>query len=85
MAYGIGGGLADFGQGQQREALGALSQAADMEARRESENKALEESARAGKAQLGSQLGAMAGFAYGGPVGAVIGGVVGALGSDLFD
>lgn len=85
MGYGIGGGLADFGQGQQREALGALGQAANMEAQREQDNKALAEQERAGKAQLGSTLGAMAGFAFGGPVGAMIGGVVGGLGADLFD
>lgn len=90
--YGLGGaGLAGAGLQQKNEAMGALSQTADMESERQRTNKQLEEQRRAGNAQLGSTLGGLGGFALGakmgaagGPVGALIGGIVGAIAGKLF-
>jgi hypothetical protein len=85
MSYGLGGGgLADFGQAQQREAMGALGQAAEAEHQRNMANQRNKAAAKAGKQQLGASAGAMLGMQVAGPWGAVIGGVLGGLGSDLF-
>jgi hypothetical protein len=82
--YGLGGGLADFGQAQQRQALGALGQVADAEAKRNMNNKANKAAEKAGQKQLGSTAGALAGLSIAGPWGAIAGGVLGALAPDLF-
>jgi hypothetical protein len=83
--YGLGGGgLADFGQAQQRQALNALGQVADAEARRNMANQANKVAEKAGQKQLGGTAGAMIGMSVGGPWGAVIGGVLGSMAPDLF-
>lgn len=90
--YGIGASLASMGAMQQREATEALAKSADMESRREDENRRLRAQAKGERRQLGSTLGAMGGFALGaqegsvgGPWGALIGGVVGAVAGGLID
>jgi hypothetical protein len=77
--YGMGGGLANYGMGQQQEATQILGEVAKQEANRDMENKQLRQQAKAGNAQLGAAGGAMAGFAVGGPWGAAIGGLVGGI------
>jgi phage tail tape-measure protein len=84
--YGMGGGLAGLGMGQQQEATQLLGESAKAEAQREMENKQLRQQAKSGNASLGATGGALAGFALGaqygavgGPWGAVIGGLVGGI------
>ena len=81
--YGLGGGLADFGQAQQRQAFGALGQVADAEAKRNMDNKANKAAEKAGQKQLGATVGALIGMSAG-PWGAAIGGVLGGMAPDLF-
>jgi hypothetical protein len=57
--YGMGGGLANYGMGQQQEATQLLGESAKEEAQREMENKRLKQQAKAGNAQLGATTGAM--------------------------
>ena len=89
---GVGATLASLGATQQQEAGQVLANAADQEAKRNAQNKALEQQEKAGKMQLGSTLGALGGAvlgaqygAVGGPLGSLIGGAVGAIAAGLFD
>jgi len=89
---GVGATLASLGASQQQEAGQVLANAADQEAKRNADNKALEQQEKAGKMQLGSTLGALGGAAVGaqygsvgGPLGSLIGGAVGAIAAGLFD
>lgn len=91
MTYGLGASLANYGQGQQAEAMQALGQTAKTEAELEMQNKNAESQRKAGNAQLGATAGAMAGMALGaqsgavgGPWGMVIGGLVGGIAGGLF-
>lgn len=84
MTYGLGASLANYGQGQQAEAMQALGQTAKTEAELEMQNKNAESQRKAGNAQLGATGGAMAGLAVGGPWGAVVGGLVGGIAGGLF-
>jgi hypothetical protein len=91
MSYGIGGGLAGYGQDQQRAASGMLGDAAAQEAQRNEANTQQEAQRKQGNQQLGATLGTMGGMALGaqygsvgGPWGAVIGGLVGAVAGSLF-
>lgn len=89
--YGLGGGLAGYGQAQQAEATQMLGQAAASENQRNIENEQLESQRKQGNQQLGATLGTLGGMALGaqygsaaGPWGAVIGGLVGAVAGNLF-
>ena len=89
---GVGATRASLGATQQQEAGQVLANAADQEAKRNEQNKALEQQEKAGKMQLGSTLGALGGAvlgaqygAVGGPLGSLIGGAVGAIAAGLFD
>lgn len=84
-SYGLGGaGLVGTGLGQKRSAMSGLSQAADLEAKRNMANEQAEAAEDAGEMQLAASAGAMAGMMTFGPVGAIIGGIGGALASSLF-
>jgi len=89
-SLGIGGGaggLAAMGVGEQQDALELQRQAADMEAKREEQNKAIRAANKQANSTLGSAAGTIAGFyagaeiggSAGGPYGAVIGGALGYL------
>lgn len=86
MAYGLGGGLAGFGAGQQDEAMGMLRQAASTEQSRNMQNQQLKQQHDAGKAQFGSTLATAGAVAAGaGPFGIVLAGIAGGLlGKELF-
>lgn len=81
--YGMGGGLASYGMGQQQEATQLLAASAKEESQREMENHRLKQQAKAGNAQLGAMAGAMYGSTFG-PWGAVIGGLVGGIAGGSF-
>jgi hypothetical protein len=76
--YGIGGGLAGYGMGQQQEATQMLGMSAKQETERNMENKRIEQARKAGNAQLGASTGAAVGSMFG-PWGTVIGGLVGGI------
>lgn len=84
--------LAAFGQSEQAEATGEIAKAADLETKREDENKVAKAQARAGNMQLGATVGglgggALAGAQFGsaaGPWGTLIGGLVGTIAGGLF-
>ena len=89
--YGVGASLASLGQGQKSEAMEVLGQAADVETRRNAQNKMLEAQEKAQRQQLGSTVGSLAGAAVGakygsigGPWGSLIGGLVGAVAAGAF-
>lgn len=89
--FGLGGGLAGVGMGQQREAAQLLGAAADQEQQREIGNQQLEQQRKAGNTQLGATVGGLGGMAMGaqmgavgGPMGALIGGAIGAIAGGLF-
>lgn len=82
----IGLGLAGVAQQREAEAMRMLGQAAEMEARREEENRARRSAAEAGNVSLGTTVGGAAGYAIGaqigsvgGPWGTVAGAVLGGL------
>lgn len=80
----IGGGLATYGQGQKKEAIQDLGEAANQESDRNQRNKMMSAQRKAGNQQLGATAGAMYGSTFG-PWGTVIGGVIGAIaGGELF-
>lgn len=89
-ALGIGGGaggLAAMGIGQANEAMDLQRQAAEMETKREQQNKQIVAANKQANSQLGSTVGTAAGWyvgaevggSAGGPVGALVGGALGYL------
>lgn len=78
-AYGLGGGLANYGMGQQQEATQMLAKSAKDETEMNMENQRREQQRKAGNAQLGASAGAAAGSMIG-PWGTLIGGFAGAIG-----
>ncbi len=89
---GVGASLASIGQGQKKEAIQGLAEAAREDDQRQAQNTIAKAQARQGNQALGSAVGGLAGGAaagamYGtaaGPWGTVIGGVLGALAGSLF-
>jgi hypothetical protein len=80
----FGGGLAEFGQDEEKQAGGELSFAAQQENTRNLANQKLEAEGKAGMAKLGSTLGAIAGNAIAPGLGGVIGGTLGGLAGSAF-
>lgn len=81
---GFGGGLVRAATDVQSEGMNALGKAAGIEQRRAQTNKTIEDSNKAGNAQLGATVGSAAGFAIGGPLGSILGGIGGGLIGGLF-
>lgn len=79
----IGLGLAGVAQQREAEAMDLLGKAAELEVRREEENRARRAAAEAGNVSLGTTLGGAAGYALGAKIGAV-GGPWGAIAGALF-